>query len=169
MIRMDYVENAWSRPRPLDLATFRTLWNGMDTKFNVEAYRAGNESAKRCVPGICWQAHFDGRGRTNSFAQPNGLFAIDIDGIDDPLALWLSFRTRCDELDILCVHQSMSRHGLHIVALCQPQFETIAENQEWLAKAINTPYDAVCHDLARYFAISLPDDLWYCDTETLFD
>ena len=36
-----------------------------------------------------------------------------------------------------------------IVAQCQPQFNTIEENQRWLASELGLDYDGVCKDWAR--------------------
>jgi hypothetical protein len=79
------------------------------------------------------------------------------------------FKARIDELDIVCVHQTPSADGLRVVALCQPQFSTLAENQAWLASEICCGYDAVCKDWARLFFLSVEEDFFYIDWETLFD
>ena len=99
------------------------------------------------------------------------VLTLDIDhiGHDEVFQLWKRTEPRIDELDILCFHRSPSGDGARVVALCQPQFETIAENQAWLAAQLATPYDAACHDLARLFFVSIPEDFFYVDRNTLFE
>lgn len=168
MIPIDYMETPWALPKRLTESVLMYLFQQMNTRMTVEAVRAGHTEMKRTLPGICWQATFGGQRRLDRNATPNGLFGLDIDHIEAPYTLWKTFEKRVDELDIVCVHQTPSGKGLRVVALCQPQFDSIAENQAWLAGEIGTTYDATCRDLARLYFVSVAEDLWYLDNDTLF-
>ena len=180
MIQIDYVKNVRSRCERLSKELFIGLINSAEVRRWIAYARLEEEGvlerAKGELPGICWQATFKKGRRTDANAQPNGLCALDIDhirqmglpGISTPEELWLSFRERVDELDIVCVHKTISGDGLRIVALCQPQFRSIAENQAWLAGAIGCGYDAVCRDWARVSFVSVEEDFFYVDWETMF-
>lgn len=155
----------------LSRPVFDQMLDAFGTRMLVEAVRGGRPEQKRNLMGICWQATFKPAHRKEKNAQPNGLFALDIDhiGHDAVTDLWQRTMPRTDELDIVCFHRSPSGDGARVVALCQPQFETIAENQYWLASALQTPYDAACHDLARLFFVSVREDFYFIDYETLFN
>lgn len=178
MIQIDYVSKVSAPTQRLTRKAFRQMIESPEVRFLIEDCRNGElEQKKRLLPGICWQATFKDGKRTEAHAQPNGVFALDIDhisrmkmrGVETPLDLWLSMKERTEELDILCVHQTPSADGLRVVALCQPQFGSIAENQAWLASELRCTYDPVCKDWARLFFISIPEDFYYIDEETLFD
>ena len=72
------------------------------------------------------------------------------------------------ELDIVAIHISPSGTGVHVVALCQPYCNSIAEDQARLAKLLGTTYDDVCKDAARIFFVTPKEDWKYLDLETLF-
>lgn len=172
MIPVDYVTRAASVVTfRLTRATFKYMLGLPLTQFCVDAHRNGQPDAKRALWGISWQATFEPNRRKEENARPNGLFALDVDhiGWEQVGALWCRTAPRIEELDIVAFHRSPSGDGARIVALCQPQFETIAENQAWLAGELETPFDPAPHDLARLWFI-VPEKEWmYVDFETLFE
>ena len=181
MIAIDYVTSVQGSTRRLTKADFLRMTEAPHTRSLIERCRSGNvremEEAKRLLAGICWQATYKDNRRIETGAQPNGLCALDIDhisrqkisGISTPEELWQSFKERVDELDIVCVHKTPSGDGLRVVFLCQPQFQTIAENQAWLAGELRCIHDPVCKDWARLYFISVSEDFYYVDWETLFE
>lgn len=174
-----FFKNALSREAlQLTKELFTSSIQSPSTRSLLNRFRSGDEQSKKYLPAVSWQcAGFKNGVRKDADAIPNGLFALDIDhikamnlpGIQTPLQLFDSFKHRIDELDIVCVHQTPSADGLRVVALCQPQFRTLAENQAWLAGEIGCGYDAVCKDWARLFFLSVEEDFFYIDWETLFD
>ena len=174
-----FFKNALSREATsLTKELFTSSIQSLNTRSLLNRFRSGDEQSKKYLPAVSWQcAGFKNGVRKDADAIPNGLFALDIDhikamnlpGIQTPLQLFDSFKHRIDELDIVCVHQTPSADGLRVVALCQPQFSTLAENQAWLASEICCGYDAVCKDWARLFFLSVEEDFFYIDWETLFD
>lgn len=104
---------------------------------------------KKELPVITWQAYFEGK-RVNAEAQPSGLFMLDIDHVDKPGKLFAEkVAGRLEELGIVYVGMTASRHGLRIVAKCLPTLHSIEECQKWLASNLKVEYDGVCKDFAR--------------------
>ena len=104
---------------------------------------------------------------SNKTARPSGLFALDIDHIDQPDTLFHTFEDRLEELGIYIVHKTPSTKGLRVVALCRPEHETIADNQAWLAKELNVEHDACTRDLAR-LSFLVPESYFYFYNPELF-
>ncbi|MBQ8051161.1 MAG: hypothetical protein IJ197_06250 [Bacteroidaceae bacterium] len=116
------------------------------------------------LPAVTWCASFSDHRRHLASAQSSGLFCQDIDHVGPARQYYQQhFAGREDELDILLAHISPGGEGLHVVALCQPQFSTIAQNQAWLAGETGTTYDAQCHDLSRMFYLSTAEDILFND------
>ena len=172
MIKIDYMRFVNDiQTRLLTRPVFDAMIDSKGTCFYIDLIRDGKPEYKHKLPGICWQASYAQALRCEANARPNGLFALDIDhiGAEAVDELWARTRPRIDALDIVCFHRSPSGDGAHLVSMCQNQFDTIAENQAWLAGELKTPYDAACHDLARLFFVSKRDDFYYIDYETLFE
>ena len=184
MIALTYFEGVTAKlGKPLTSAAMWDLIHGQRMKWDIAAVRQGDDYRKRSLPGITWQANYDGP-RCDRNAKPTGLFMLDIDhvskqvknlppfvtGANDPArALYEHLiKGREDELDIVCVHVSPGGDGLHVIALCQEGIGSIAENQAWLASEIGTPYDSVCYDWARLGFLSEAEDILYFDHETIF-
>lgn len=106
---------------------------------------------KKGLPIITWMATFAGKSRTIEHAVPSGLYMLDVDGIENPAAVWQEISKKGkDELGILVAHKTPSTFGLRIVALNQPGLETIVQNQEWFASHFpNIKFDTCVKDLAR--------------------
>ena len=126
------------------------------------------QQLKKKLPAATWQASFKG-ARKNNLAVPSGLFIDDFDGIDNPSALWESIKDRKDELGILLAHMTPSTHGLRIVASCRPEFNSIDECQQWLAKEIGVPHDPACKDWARASYLVPADYIFYLDARLFAD
>lgn len=185
MIKLQYFTSVRDNtPRTLTIEVLRQLIRQPSVQQNVHRFRqTGDDQWKRRLPGITWQATYPHGVRSNTGAQPTGLFMLDVDhiskchplqsvreAVNTPLQMWTeTVRGREDELDIVCCHGTPSGDGLRIVALCQPGMNTLQQNQQWLAGRLGTPYDTVCHDWARLSFISIPEDWYYLDAETLFD
>lgn len=123
---------------------------------------------KKKLPIITWQASFPGK-RLNKEAVPSGLFMFDIDHVENPYVLYRdTIISKKETLGILFVSKTSSGHGLRIVAKCRPEFGTLAECQQWLAKELNVEYDESCKDWARSSYVT-PDQYWlYLNAEQLF-
>ena len=121
---------------------------------------------KKGLPAITWQAYFEGR-RLNGEAQPSGLCMLDVDHVDDPYKLWCSIIGRREELGIMLAHKTPSGHGLRLVFKCRPEFKTLDECQQWMAREIGVEHDAACKDFARA-SYMVPDSYVYYYNGKLF-
>lgn len=184
MIKLEYFENVRDNtPHPLTIETLRRLIREPWTRTCVEKFRStGDDQWKRKLPGITWQATFPSGIRSNTGAQCTGLFMLDVDHISQchpqqivrdalntPLQMYReTIAPRIDDLNIVCVHGSPGGDGIHVIACAREGLTTILDNQKWLAAQLGTPFDAACNDLARLSLISIPEDFFYLDRETLF-
>ena len=159
-MNIDYCPNCHQLPVPLSRETFEQIVREPHLKALCDQIAAGNLNLKRDLPAVCWQAAFGGERRSNKTARPSGLFALDIDHIDQPDTLFHTFEDRLEELGIYIVHKTPSTKGLRVVALCRPEHETIADNQAWLAKELNVEHDACTRDLAR-LSFLVPESYFY--------
>lgn len=147
----------------------------MTATFNAinDALAAGNNAEvdrlKKGLPIATYQARFDsGATRSNASALPSGLVMVDLDGVDDPWAVYSEkIAPHQDECHIKAVHKSVRGHGLHIVAMCPPGCQTIAECQQWLADRLGLEFDAVCKDFARCSYL-VPFDYFYFLDNSIF-
>ena len=117
---------------------------------------------KKQLPIVTWQAYFPNGSRKNAEAIASGLFMLDIDHVNEPNRLYYDkVAPLIDELGIMAVHKTPSTKGLRIVALCRPEFTTIAENQQWMAAKLGLEeYDEACNDLARASYL-VPEQYFY--------
>lgn len=123
---------------------------------------------KKQLPIVTWQAFFP-RQRVNKEAIPSGMFMLDIDHVENPGEMYAkNIVSKIKQLHILAVHMTPSCHGLRIVAHCNPNFKTIIECQQWLAKELQVPFDTACKDFARasylpsfsYFKYLNQNEIW---------
>ena len=123
---------------------------------------------KKRLPAITFNAHFEGQ-RKNELAEPSGAFMVDLDGVENPFQFYTDHICgRKEELDIVYVGLTPSRHGLRIVAKCRPEFATIAECQQWFGDQIGWPCDPACKDWARASYV-VPDTYhYYLDAKAMF-
>ena len=168
MTKIDYVMGISGSTHPLDALMLNRLLDSPEVKNAVYRVRNGDVDAKKQMPAVCWQASFTGGKRNNQNAVMNGLFCLDIDHYS-PDEVWNRCKGREDELDLYAVHKSPGGDGAHIVAGCNPEFTTIAENQKWLAGELGIPYDPVCKDAARFFNLTTRDEFYYLNMDMFED
>lgn len=167
---VDFISNSFdTEPKPLfDGGHLKQLMAQPSVEVDVAQVRRGVEEAKRYLPAVTWGGHFLYRRRRKGEVESSGLFCQDIDhcGADPEEARRYyqeHFAGQEDELGIVLAHVSPSGTGLHVVCLCQPGLQTIAQNQAWLAAATGSAYDPVCKDIGRIFYLSTIQDLIYYD------
>lgn len=127
---------------------------------------------KKHLPIVTWQAYFEGK-RLNSEAKPSGLFMLDIDHIEGrtPKEFYEQHMGTEDfkvEYRILLVHMTPSCEGLRVIAECYPQFKTLPECQDYLARALQLEkYDISCKDYARS-SFLVPQDYFFYINDRVF-
>lgn len=177
-----YKANVLSPCQDMDEQKFWELVNDPQTRRNIETHRLYSKAppgvepataqklanrAKRMLPSAIWQARFE-PGKMNhndADCEPTGFFALDIDHVEDPRALFATWEGKLEELYVTLVHITPSGHGLRVVAQCNPDFQTLAQNQAWLAHALATDYDAVCHNWSRIWFLPIPEEILYYNKE----
>ena len=123
---------------------------------------------KKNLPVITFNASFEGP-RKNEMAEPSGAYMYDGDGIDNPYQFYSEHICgRKEELGIVYVGLTPSRHGLRIVARCRPEFGSIAECQKWLGEQIGWPCDPACKDWARASYVVPSDYIYHIDAKGMF-
>lgn len=133
----------------------------------------GELELKRQLPAVTWQAWFDDGKRKNVLAHPSGLFMLDIDHVDFPDAHYRKWEETFhkplgETLGVVAIHMTPSTQGIRFVAKCRPEFSTIAENQQWLARKLMTRYDEVTKDFAR-LSFLVPRDYFFYLDPSLFE
>ena len=166
-MRFDYCHNVKKLPVPLTREFFEKLIHAPWLAEMAARIASGNLDEKRNLPAACWQAAYNGQRRANTTATSSGLFALDVDHVTDPEALYATFKDRIPELGIYVVHKTPSTHGLRVVARCRSGLTTIGENQSWLAREINVQHDAATHDFAR-LSYLVPADYFYYYNPAIF-
>lgn len=167
---IDFVKDSFSKPWPVyDAKHLMSLMRQPGVEVDIRNIREGRQDAKRYLPAIVWGGHFEHQRRRDAECVPSGLFCLDIDHIttEGPEGARRYYQEhfggREDELDIVFAHVSPSGDGLHVVALCQPGLQTIAENQQWLAGKASSAYDPVCKNIGRIYYLSTETDIIYND------
>ena len=197
MITPDYVNKARdNQPKSLTREYFKTLLNDMNVRFicdEIRQHKPNAENQKILLPAVTWQAHFDGKLRTDANARPTGLFCLDVDihhedmfkllckdkNPDEAYAWagqearqraweWAETAKTDETLGIVGIHVSPSGTGVHVIACCHHTCKSIEENQARLARLLNTSYDAVCKDWARIFFVTPKEDWTYIDYDSIF-
>ena len=166
-MRFDYCNNCTSYPNSISRELFEKLIRSPWVRALCDEIAAGRLDRKRDLPAVCWQAAFDGKKRSNQYALPSGLFALDVDHVDHPEAIFRALEDRIDELGIYVVHKTPSTRGLRLVARCRPEFGSIGENQAWLANEIHVEHDACTRDLAR-LSFLVPESYFYYYNPAIF-
>ena len=166
-MRFDYCYNCTTHPNSISRELFEKLIRSPWVRALCDEIAAGHLDRKRDLPAVCWQAAFDGKKRSNQYALPSGLFALDVDHVDHPEAIFRALEDRIDELGIYVVHKTPSTRGLRLVARCRPEFGSIGENQAWLANEIHVEHDACTRDLAR-LSFLVPESYFYYYNPAIF-
>ena len=166
-MNFDYCINCTQKPASLSREQFETMIKQSWLEAIASDVAAGKLERKRDLPAACWQASFDGQKRSNQNATHSGLFALDVDHVEDPLALFESFKDRIPELGIYIVHKTPSTKGIRIVAACREGFSSIGENQEWISKEVGVEHDAVTRDFAR-LSFLVPESYFYYYNPAIF-
>ncbi len=155
------------------LCTWERFCNAIDSPKVAQiakAVAAGKSELKSSLPAVTWQAYFPDGERKSDKAVPSGLFMLDIDHMDEDPGKVYTERVagRLAELGIRIVHKTVSCHGLRVVANCRPEFNTIEQNQRWLAEQLGLEYDGVCKDWARA-SFLVPGSYFYYIDAKVFD
>lgn len=137
----------------------------------VEAYRAGNEEAKKKLPSICYVGDCM-KTRMAKYMMPTQAVMIDIDHCEDARKAISDIKEKDKEWwlhNVLIAHITPSGKGVRIVFWAQEGTTSLAENMDWFNKTYDLAqygkFDAPCKDFSRISFIFKYDDLIYESTQ----
>jgi hypothetical protein len=100
----------------------------------------------------------------------NGLFMLDIDHVENPMAIWYKMREDKELMkSIALVHITSSSFGIRIVGVADITVGNLADNQIALAQKLGYKADESCIDATRNSFAPKEEDIIYINEELLFD
>ncbi len=170
-----YQKNFFNPTLPVDEAQFwalvrATKWNEAIDKFR----ETGDQKLKRGLPAFIFQATFDeteskkgivGAWRKQAATRLSGLVVMDIDHIDDPMAVFDSWQGSHGWSRILLVYITPSGKGLKVVFKADPKEGNLIDNQHSMAKILGVKVDESCKDASRMSFICKESDILFINDE----
>ena len=184
MIKISYRNDVRSACSDLTYERLMELIGDQKTAYNIERMRQLKQMAakasdaqerlrlqdqaqgyKQLGPMVVWQGHVpEGEMPKNDNVELNGLYATDWDHVkQDAAALALQIAARAEELDLVMVHVTPSGDGVRCVGRCQPQFQTLEQNQQWLSEQFGLENDRVTCNPGRSWFLPRKEDLIWVD------
>ena len=175
-----YQRNFSNPTLPVDEAQFYALVKAEKWNENIDKYReTGDAALKRKLPAFIFQATFDettspkgkvGAWRKQAATRLTGLVVMDLDHVENPLALyqgWIEKGLDLKALGILLVYISPSGKGLKIVFKARLDWGNLIDNQHAMAKILGDDVepDEACKDSSRMSYICKNIDILYIDKE----
>ena len=175
-----YQRNFSNPTQPVDEAQFYALVRATEWNEKIEKYReTGDAAIKRKLPAFIFQATFDettspkgktGAWRKQAATRLTGLVVMDLDHLDNPLALyqgWIEKGLDLKALGIVLIYVSPSGKGLKIVFKARLDWGNLIDNQHAMAKILgdDVELDEACKDASRMSFICKESDILYIDKE----
>ena len=144
-----YQKNFSNPTLPVDEAQFYALVGAEKWNENIDKYReTGDAALKRKLPAFIFQATFDettspkgkvGAWRKQAATRLTGLVVMDLDHVENPLALyqgWIEKGLDLKALGILLVYISPSGKGLKIVFKARLAWGNLIDNMHAMSKIL---------------------------------
>ena len=175
-----YQKNFSNPTLPVDEAQFYALVGAEKWNENIDKYReTGDAALKRKLPAFIFQATFDettspkgkvGAWRKQAATRLTGLVVMDLDHVENPLALyqgWIEKGLDLKALGILLVYISPSGKGLKIVFKARLAWGNLIDNMHAMSKILGDDVepDEACKDSSRMSYICKNIDILYIDKE----
>ena len=173
-----YQKNFCNPTLPVDEPQFWGLVKATKWAENIDKYRETHDAAlKRKLPAFIFQATFDettsktgktGAWRKQSATCLTGLVVMDIDHIENPLAIyqsWIEKGLDWKASGIVLVYITPSGKGLKIVFKARLDWGNLIDNQHAMAKVLGVEVDESCKDASRMSFICKESDILYLDKE----
>ena len=175
-----YQKNFSNPTMPVDEAQFYALVGAEKWNENIDKFReTGDQALKRKLPAFIFQATFDettspkgrvGAWRKQAATRLTGLVVMDLDHVENPLALyqgWIEKGLDLKALGIVLVYISPSGKGLKIVFKARLDWGNLIDNQHAMAKILGDDVepDEACKDSSRMSYICKESDILFIDKE----
>ena len=175
-----YQKNFSNPTLPVDEAQFYALVRAGKWNEDIDKFReTGDASLKRKLPAFIFQATFDetesakgklGAWRKQKATRLTGLVVMDLDHVDNPLALyqgWIDKGLDLKALGIVLVYITPSGKGLKIVFKARLDWGNLIDNLHAMAKVLgdDVVIDESGKDSSRMSYICKESDILYIEKE----
>ena len=100
----------------------------------------------------------------------NGLVMLDIDHVDDPLAIWKTLQANQELMKRTgFVHVTSSKKGIRVIFTADIKDGNLADNQIVFAQKLGYKADQSCIDATRNSFAPKEEDILYLNEDLLFD
>ena len=100
----------------------------------------------------------------------NGLVMLDIDHVDDPLAIWKTLQANQELMKRTgFVHVTSSKRGIRVIFTADIKDGNLADNQIVFAQKLGYKADQSCIDATRNSFAPKEEDILYLNEDLLFD
>lgn len=169
-----------TRTQLLSQVAWNKLTTSKQTKEYIDRFRkTGMIDWKQRLPAVNFHG-YDPRvlkGMAGSRKQadlvPTGFFMLDVDHIDNPKAVWETFKKQMKKEGIdlssvlALVHITPSGKGIRIVMKGR-EGSNVKDDQKWLADLLCVQHDECTKDLSRWSFVPYETDILYINPEILF-
>ena len=172
-MNFSYLMGYASAPMLCSRETFKTLVSSPAVKTNIEAFRHGDDKAKKRLPAFCFHSTFKANQRLNADAVTSGLVMVDIDhATDEEMKRYVEKAMPRPEdaatTEVMLIHITPSGKGLRFVikATSKPGYEqcsSISDYQQVFAQKIgaSVKLDQATDDPARLSFCPRREDILY--------
>ena len=161
--------------KPKSIHEIMQICNSKEVYDLVDAFRAGDATAKTRLPSVCFTGRSRSGRRRAADMEPTQLIMIDIDHCDDPRGAYVDLWNVLPPLNVdrlerdalVFAHITPSGKGLRLVFRAVEDMPTLSEHMEAIKERYNlTKYgdwDGGVHDLSRISFLPKYEDILFCD------
>ena len=111
-----------------------------------------------------------GPWRKQKYVRLSGLVAIDIDHVENPMAVFERWQKEVDfkALKIYLIYVTPRGNGLRVVFRCELSRGNLIDNQMWMCEKLGVEPDASCKDASRGFFLTSTENFLYDDLKQMY-
>ena len=111
-----------------------------------------------------------GPWRKQKYVHLSGLVAIDIDHLENPMAVFERWQKEVDfkTLKIYLIYVTPRGNGLRVVFRCELSRGNLIDNQMWMCEKLGVEPDASCKDASRGFFLTSTENFLYDDLKQMY-
>ena len=111
-----------------------------------------------------------GSWRKQKYVHLSGLVAIDIDHVENPMAVFERWQKEVDfkALKIYLIYVTPRGNGLRVVFRCELSRGNLIDNQMWMCEKLGVEPDASCKDASRGFFLTSTENFLYDDLKQMY-